>query len=139
MLQIRSAAMGWVKEPGAEHQTPVFLRNKTAQVVSKLVQVGCTCFHSGGHRFGTISQWVRLPVAGHVFFLFGVSKHKPWQCAKPILPPLCIARAPLCPLMSRPAVSLPKRWPALFDELLAVHTVRPVIALQAPHWCSVSG
>lgn len=37
-MQIRSAAMSWVKEPGAEHQTPVFLRNKTAQVVSKLVQ-----------------------------------------------------------------------------------------------------
>ena len=96
--------MGWVKEPGAEHQTPVFLRNKTAQVVSKLVQVGCTCI-----QLSMSSIWHHQPMGeasnGRSSLPFlGVSKHKPQQFAQPILPPLCIARATLCPLMSRPAV-----------------------------------
>ena len=75
MLQIRSAAMGWVKEPGAERQTPVFLRNKTAQVVSKLVQVCCT-----GILLSMSLAWHCQPVreasvAGHVISPASLTEH----------------------------------------------------------------
>ena len=99
MLQIRSAAMGWVKEPGAEHQTPVFLRNKTAQVVSKLVQVGCTyillsmslAWHCQPMREASNGRPC-CPVC-----LLPLSRHKPQQCAQPALPLLCTAATPALP------------------------------------------
>ena len=99
MLQIRSAAMSWVKEPGAEHQTPVFLRNKTAQVVSKLVQVGCTCIllsmSSAGHYRPVREASSGGPCCPACFF--SLSIHSPQQCLQPALPLLWTVSTPAPP------------------------------------------